>query len=152
MHKAGKEEAQKKIGRHLIDNMKYFLHDSVVIFSEAHSVQYLLGGTGKSLNISSCCLTSLFEQRLVGKKRLHGIGKVLVACNLEATTIGLQPLCLTEALIVGTEEYGHSPYRSLKDIVYSHAEATAHVCHLTIMVDAGEQSEAVDYEHLCLGG
>ena len=36
--------------------------------------------------------------------------------------------------------------------MYSYTEAATHVCHLTIMVYAGEQSEAVDNKYLRLGG
>ena len=36
--------------------------------------------------------------------------------------------------------------------MYSHAEATSHVCHVAVVVDAGKESEAVDDDISCLCG
>ena len=36
--------------------------------------------------------------------------------------------------------------------MYSHAEATSHICHVAVVVDAGKESEAVDDDISCLCG
>ena len=67
--------------------------------------------------------------------------------NLETTTL-FQPLSLLEFLVVGAEEYRHIPDGSLQEVVDAHTKASTHIGHLTIVVDAGEQTEAVDNQHL----
>ena len=49
-----------------------------------------------------------------------------------------------ELLVVGAEEHGHIPYGSLKQVVDTHAKASANVGHIAIVIDARQQAEAVD--------
>ena len=66
--------------------------------------------------------------------------------NLEASA-RLQTLCFLELPVVGTEEHGHIPDRSLQQIVDTNAEASSDVCHIAIMINAGEQTKTVDEQH-----
>ena len=54
-------------------------------------------------------------------------------------------------LVVGTEDDGHSPYAGFQRVVDANTEAAAHIGHGTIAVDAAEQSEAVDDQHVGIG-
>ena len=77
--------------------------------------------------------------------------ELLGIMNLKAGS-GIQQITgLAEVLVVGTDDDGDAIDRTFGDIMDAYAEATAHHCQLTIAVDAGEESEAVDDEDICCG-
>lgn len=71
--------------------------------------------------------------------------------HLEAGSGIKQIACLTEVMVVGTNDDGNAIDSSFRDVVNAYAEAAAHHCQLTIAIDAGEEPEAVNDEDVGSG-
>ena len=70
--------------------------------------------------------------------------------DFQSTAARLELLCFLESLVVGSEDHGHSPYRSLRQVMDAHTESSTHIRHFTVVIDAAEQTETVDDKHLCI--
>ena len=91
-----------------------------------------------------------FQFLSIGSEAIHLTGKVFVVADLETTTL-LQSLGLLELLVIGAKEYRHLPNGSLQQVMDSHTEATTHIRHIAIMIDARQQAEAIDDEDVRRG-
>ena len=87
----------------------------------------------------------------MARQIIHAGGEIVVRMYLDASSILLQVLSLLESFVVGAEEDGNTPYCSFGKIVDTHAEAPAHIRHISVAVDAGQEAEAVDEEHFLRG-
>ncbi len=87
----------------------------------------------------------------MARQIIHVGGEIVVGMYLDASSILLQVLSLLESFVVGAEEDGNTPYCSFGKIVDTHAEATAHIRHISVAVDAGQEAEAIDEEHSLRG-
>ena len=112
---------------------------------KSNAAEHFARSTRLAFDKMACFLTLFFQISRIGSEAFHLSGKLLVVVDLETTTL-LQTLSLLELLVVGTEEYGHIPDSSLQQIVDSHTKTASDIGHITIMINAGEQSEAVDDE------
>jgi len=101
-----------------------------------------------TLDVVAGMLAKLAHDVGVVDHALHDALEVGGAAYLDAATARLETLCLLEALVVGPEDDGDVPDGSLEGVVDAYAEAATDIGDVGIAVDAGEQSEAVDEEHV----
>ena len=95
--------------------------------------------------------STLLKESLVVGEALHECGKLVVVFDFETAATGFQSLSLLEFLVVGAEDDGHVPYSCLQRVVNAHTETAADVSNITIIIDAAQQSEAVNDERIGLG-
>ena len=98
--------------------------------------------------IVASMVTGCLQERLVAIESFHQCMEVVISLYFEAATSRLQVLCLLELFVIGTEDHRHIPYGSLQYIMNTHAKAATHVGDIGKVVDARQQTEAVDDEHL----
>ena len=106
-------------------------------------VEHFGGGSRLFLHKSACLSSRLQQEVSVCAHPVHQAAEVLLMLYLKATLSGQQSLRLLKTVVVGTENHWHAPYCGLQHIVYAHTETAAHVSHLSIAVDTGEQSVGV---------
>ena len=87
---------------------------------------------------------------LIGCETVHLPFKVLIVRNLEATVF-LQALSLLEPLVVRSEEHRYIPDSRFQQIMDANAETATDISHITIMVDARQETETIDDEDIIRG-
>ena len=95
--------------------------------------------------------TALFEESLIGCETFHQLRELVVVFDFETAAAGFQSLSLLELLVVGAEDNGHVPYGCLQRVVNAHTETAADVSNITIIIDAAQQSEAINDKRVGLG-
>lgn len=100
--------------------------------------------------VSRAVAGSVYVLRMLGK-HLHDAVEVSVVVDLQSAAALQQALGFGEMLVVRSEDDGNAPHAGLQCVVDTDTEATAYIGHRTIVVDAAEQSEAVDDEHVGVG-
>ena len=100
--------------------------------------------------VSRAVAGSVYVLRMLGK-HLHDAVEVSIVVDLQSATALQQALGLGEMLVVGTEDDGNSPHAGFQRVVDADAETATHIGDGAIVVDAAEQSEAVDDEHVGVG-
>ena len=110
-----------------------------------------LGGTRELLHVVASLCSCLFKIIGIARETIHQTCKVLIACYLESTLTGFQTLSLVELLIVRAKDDGHIPNRCFQRVMDTNTKTSAYVGHVSIVIDAGEETEAVDDEDITRG-